>query len=95
MNALVALQTSVEAIADQPGQPSDQASAPVNTSAQQATGTARQMGQAFRPDPQGHVDAGSQRLLEEPIVYVLDFIRRLPPTNSTPKAKISAARCSP
>ena len=40
MNALVALQTSVEAIADQPGPPSDQASAPVNTSAQQATGTA-------------------------------------------------------
>ncbi len=95
MNALVALQTSVEAIADQPGPPSDQASAPVNTSAQQATGTARQMGQAFRPDPQGHVDAGSQRLLEEPIVYVLDFIRKVAPNELNAKGKDLCGQMKP
>jgi type VI secretion system protein ImpL len=87
MNALVALQTSLEAIADQPGQPSDQAAAPAVTNAQQATGMARQMGQAFRPDPQGHVDAGSQRLLEEPIVYVLGLLRSLAPNELNAKGK--------
>jgi type VI secretion system protein ImpL len=85
MQALVALQTSIEAIADQPGDLSDQAAAPANASAQQATGAARQVAQAFRPDPEGHVDANSQRLLEEPIIFVKNMI------GSIPREKINAA----
>jgi type VI secretion system protein ImpL len=95
MQALVALQTSIEAIADQPGQPSDQAAAPAIASAQQATGTARQMAQAFRPDPEGHVDANSQRLLEEPIIYVLGMLRSLAPNEINAKGKDLCGKMRP
>jgi type VI secretion system protein ImpL len=95
MQALVALQTSIDAIADQPGQPNDQAAAPAIASAQQATGTARQMGQAFRPDPDGHVDANSQRLLEEPITYVLSMLRSLAPAELNAKGKDLCGKMRP
>ncbi len=87
MTALAALQTAVEAISSQPGQPSDQAAAPAIAAAQQATGAARQMAQAFRPDPAGHVDAGALRLLEEPIIYVLGLLRSLAPNEINAKGK--------
>ncbi len=95
MNALIALQTAIEGIADQPGQPSDTAAAPAVASAQQATGTARQMAQTFRPDPQGHVDAGTQKLLEDPIVYVLGLIRLLGPAELNGKGKDLCAQVRP
>jgi type VI secretion system protein ImpL len=95
MQALVALQTSIEAISDQPGQPNDQAAAPAIASAQQAMGTARQMGQAFRPDPDGHVDANSQRLLEEPILWVLSMLRSLAPAELNAKGKDLCGKMRP
>jgi type VI secretion system protein ImpL len=95
MQALVALRTSIEAISDQPGQPSDQAAAPAVASAQQATGTARQMGPAFRPDPEGHVDSNSQRLLEEPIIYVLGMLRSLAPDEINAKGKDLCGKMRP
>jgi type VI secretion system protein ImpL len=95
MQALVALQTSIEAISDQPGQPSDQAAAPAIAAAQQATGTARQMAQAFRPDPDGHVDANSQRLLEEPIIYVQGMLRSLAPAELNAKGKDLCGKMRP
>jgi hypothetical protein len=95
MNALIALQTAIDGIADQPGQPSDAAAAPAVASAQQATGTARQMAQTFRPDPQGHVDAGTQKLLEDPIVYVLGLIRLLGPAELNGKGKDLCAQVRP
>ncbi len=79
MNGLIALQTAIDGISNQPGQPSDQAAAPALTAAQQATASARQLGQAFRPDPDGHVDAMSQKLLEDPITLVLGMLRSLGP----------------
>jgi type VI secretion system protein ImpL len=87
MSALSSLQSAIANIADQPGQPSDQQAAPAMSAAQQATGTARQLGQAFRPDPVGHVDAGTQKLLEDPITYVLGLIRLLGPAELNAKGK--------
>ncbi len=67
MAALSALQTVIEGIANSPGQPSDQAAVPAQNAAQAATGTVKQIRQVFLPDPQGKMDAETERLLEEPI----------------------------
>ena len=95
MQALVALQTSIEAIADQPGQPSDQAAAPAIASAQQATGTAKQMAQAFRPDPEGHVDTNSQDCSKSRSSGYSACCGRWRWPNSTPKAKDLCGKMRP
>jgi len=79
MGALAALQSSLDAIANTPGQPSDQAAAPALGNAQQATAAARQIGQGFRPDKDGKVDSYTEKLLEDPITYVTGLLRTLGP----------------
>jgi type VI secretion system protein ImpL len=87
MQGLAALQTAVEGIANTPGQPSDSAAAPALAAAQSAMGTARQVAQSFSPDREGHVDAGAQRLLEEPITYLLGMLRSIAPNEINAKGK--------
>jgi type VI secretion system protein ImpL len=87
MNALIALQTAIDSIANQAGQPSDSAAAPALTAAQQATTATRQMAQAFRIDNEGHVEGVSQNLLEEPILYIMGMLRALGPAELNAKGK--------
>jgi type VI secretion system protein ImpL len=56
---------------------------------------ARQLGQTFRPDPTGHVDSGTQKLLEDPITYVLGLIRLLGPAELNGKGKDLCAQVRP
>jgi len=87
MNALVAMQASIEGIADQPGAPNDAAAAQTLSNATQAKVTTRQMAQAFRLDAEGHIEAGVQKLLEDPIVYVEALLRTLGPAELNAKGK--------
>lgn len=85
MNALVALQASIEPIAGQP--PNDAAAAAPLNNATQAKVTTRQMAQTFRIDADGHIEASVQKLLEDPIVYAEALLRTLGPTELNGKGK--------
>ncbi len=95
MNALVALQTSIEQIAGQPGIPSDTAAAGTLAAAQQAILNTRQMAQAFRIDPEGHVETTTQKLLEDPITYAQGLLRTLGPAELNAKGKDLCAQMRP
>ncbi|HJT90030.1 MAG TPA: ImcF-related family protein, partial [Bryobacteraceae bacterium] len=95
MNALVTLQTSLEGVAGQPGQPSDAAAGQTLTNATQAKVTTRQMAQAFRLDSSGHIEADTQKLLEEPITYVEGLLRSLGPAELNAKGKALCAQFRP
>ena len=74
MNALVTLQASVETVAAQPIiEPAT--AAPTQTNATAAKVAARQVAQAFRIDPDGHLETNVQNLMEDPITYVEALIR--------------------
>jgi type VI secretion system protein ImpL len=81
----VALQASIESIADQP--PNDAAAAGPLNNATQAKVTTRQMAQTFRIDSEGHIEASVQKLLEDPIVYVEGLLRTLGPAELNGKGK--------
>ncbi len=87
VNALVTLQASLEPLASQPGTPTDTAAAPTLQNAMQAKVTTRQMAQAFRIDAAGHIEAGVQKLLEDPIVYVEGMLRLLGPAELNGKGR--------
>ncbi len=85
MNALVALQTSLERIASQPGVPNDAAAAQTLSGAQQAILNTRQMAQTFRIDQDGHIESSVQKLLEDPITYAQGLLRTLGPAELNAK----------
>jgi type VI protein secretion system component VasK len=89
VNALVTLQASLESIAGQGagGNPTDTAAAPTLQNAMQAKVTTRQMAQAFRIDADGHIEAGVQKLLEDPIIYVEGLLRALGPAELNGKGR--------
>ena len=87
MNALVTLQTSLEQIADQPGAPNDAAAAGTLSNAQQAIVNTRQMAQAFRIDPDTHIETTTQKLLEDPITYAQGLLRTLGPAELNGKGR--------
>jgi type VI secretion system protein ImpL len=87
MNALVALQTSLESIAGQP-QPSDAAAAQTLTNATAARVTTRQLAQVFRLDPVAHVETTVQKLMEDPITYVEGLLRSMGPAELNAKGKV-------
>lgn len=86
MNALVTLQTSIEAIAGQ-SPPNDAAAAQTLGNATQAKVTTRQMAQAFRIDAEGHIEGQVQKLLEDPILYAESLLRTLGPAELNGKGK--------
>ena len=96
MNALVTIQTSLEAIANQPGAPTDAAAAQTVNNATQAKVNTRQMAQAFRIDAEGHIETNVQKLLEDPITYLdaMLTLRRYA-GDSTPAASRCAADFRP
>jgi type VI secretion system protein ImpL len=94
MGALVTLQTSIESVAGQ-GQPNDAAAAQTLANATQAKVTTRQMAQAFRLDSEGHLEAGVQKLLEDPIVNAEALLRNLGPAELNGKGKALCAQIHP
>jgi type VI secretion system protein ImpL len=95
MNALVQLQTSLEAIAEQPGQVTDTAAAPTLSNAQQAIVNTRQMAQTFRIDSEGHIETAAQKLLEDPITNAQGLLRALGPAELNGKGKDLCAQMRP
>ncbi len=95
MNALVALQTSLEQIATQPGVPNDAAAAGTLANAQQAIVNTRQMAQTFRIDPDSHVETTTQKLLEDPITYAQGLLRTLGPAELNGKGRELCAQMRP
>ena len=75
MSNLLALQTAVDQVASQPGPLTDAGAGTVQGAASTAKLSTGQIAQAFRPDPDGHVDALTHTLLEEPITYVDPLVR--------------------
>jgi type VI secretion system protein ImpL len=87
MSALVALQTSFEQIASQPGGPNEAAAAQTLSVAQQAILNTRQMAQTFRIDQDGHIESSVQKFLEDPITYAQDLLRSLGPKELNAKGR--------
>ena len=90
MNAMVALQASVETVAQQP-QGNDAAAAQTLTNATAAKVAARQVAQAFRIDPEAHIEAVVQKLMEDPITNVEALLRNLGPAELNGKGRTCAA----
>lgn len=95
MSGLSSLDTSLEQVAAQPGQPSDAAAGQVLANAGAAKSASRQVAQAFRPDPEGKVDATVQKLMEDPITYVEALLRTLGPAELNAKGKALCAQLRP
>ena len=95
MNALVQLQTSLEAIATQPGTVTDAAAAPTLSNAQQAIVNTRQMAQTFRIDAEGHIETAAQKLLEDPITNAQGLLRALGPAELNGKGRDLCAQMRP
>ncbi len=95
MNALVALQTSIEQIANQPGAPNEAAAAQTLSNAQQAIVATRQMAQTFRIDQDGHIEGNVQKLLEDPITYGQNLLRTLGPAELNAKGRDLCAQMRP
>lgn len=87
MNALVALQSSLDGLANQPGPPNDAAASQTLANAAQARVVTRQMAQGFRVDTAGRMDAAVAKLLEDPITYAEGLLRGLGPAELNSKAK--------
>src|SRR5947207_2691842 len=85
--SLATLQTSLEQAAAQPGAVNDATAAQVLGNATNAKSASRAVGQAFRPDAEGKVDAMTQKLLEDPITYVEALLRTLGPAELNGKGK--------
>jgi type VI secretion system protein ImpL len=86
MNALVKLQTSLEAVAAKPEVKEDDGAATLSD-ATAARVTTRQLAQTFRLDPQGHVESMVQKLLEDPITNAEALLRTLGPAELNAKGK--------
>jgi type VI secretion system protein ImpL len=95
MGALLALQSSLEQAASQPGEITDAASAPVLAAAASANVAARQVAQSFRPDPAGRIDLTVKKLLEDPITQVESLMQGIGPGQLNAKAKALCAEVSP
>jgi len=95
VNALLALQTAVEQIADQPGAPDPNAAAGSLTAASQAKMATRQMAQNFRLDANGHIETTVQNFLEAPITWVEALLRTLGPAELNGKGKDLCAQMRP
>jgi type VI secretion system protein ImpL len=78
MGSLLNLQAALDALAQSPNN-NDAGKNTTLTSATAAHGTARQVAQVFRPDPDAHMDATVLKLMEDPIVYVESLLRSLGP----------------
>ncbi len=91
MNALIALQSSLEQMAAQPA-PNEAAAGQTLSQAAAAKMTTRQMAQAFRIDPDAHLEGTVQALLEQPITYAEALLRTLGPAELNAKGRALCAQ---
>lgn len=75
VNALVGLQASVDQAASAPPGQGETAAQQAAMKASDAKVAVTQLAQAFRIDPEAHVELAVQRLLEAPIVYAEPLLR--------------------
>lgn len=94
MNALMALQASLEGVAGQP-QAADAAASTALNSASAARLATRQMAQAFRIDPDAHVETVVQKLMEDPITYAEALLRNVGPAELNGKGKAFCGQLRP
>ena len=87
MKALLALQISLEQIAQQPGTPDSAAVSQTLSNASNAKLVTRQMAQSFGVDPAVHLESTVEKLLEDPITYVESQLRNLGPSELNGKGK--------
>lgn len=87
MKALAALQISVDQIAQQPGAPGDAAASQTQSAAQNALLVTRQMAQNFGRDPDAHLEATVEKLMEDPITSAQALLRGLGPAELNGKGK--------
>jgi type VI secretion system protein ImpL len=79
INALLNLQTSIDAAAHASG-PNDPAIGQTQSVAQNALMIAGQVANHFTPDPGGNVDQMTQKLMKDPITYVLALLGNIGPS---------------
>ena len=79
INALLNLQTSLDAAAHASG-PNDPAIGQTQSAAQNALMIAGQVANHFTPDPGGSVDQMTQKLMKDPITYVLALLGNIGPS---------------
>ncbi len=86
MNAMVTLQASLQAVADQP-QPAEGAATQTLSNATAARVAARQVAQQFRNDADMNVQAVTRRLMEDPITNAESLLRSVGPAELNAKGK--------
>jgi hypothetical protein len=91
MNALMALQASLEAVGGQP-QATDAAASTALNSASAARVATRQVAQVFRIDPDAHIETVVQKLMEDPITYAEALLRNVGPAELNGKGKALSMR---
>ena len=91
MNALVTLQTSVDAAASAPP-PADAAAAQTVNTATAARVATRQLAQTFRIDPDGHLESVAEKLLTDPITNTEALVRQMGPAELNGKGKALCAQ---
>jgi type VI secretion system protein ImpL len=86
MNALVALQSSLDAVvrARNPNDPSVNATLQLASSAKISV---RQLAQNFRIDKENHIDQQSEKILMDPITYIEGLLGRLAPAQINGEAR--------
>ncbi|MFB3829119.1 MAG: ImcF-related family protein [Bryobacteraceae bacterium] len=87
INALMTLQGGIDQIAQQPGPPNDAAAAQTLQQATAAKVATRQAAQAFRIDPEAHMEATVQKLMEDPITHVEALLRTIGPAELNGKGR--------
>lgn len=94
INALMALQASLEGVAGQP-QAADTAASTALNSASAARLATRQVAQAFRIDPDAHIETVVQKLMEDPITYAEALLRNVGPAELNGKGKAFCGQLRP
>jgi type VI secretion system protein ImpL len=95
MKGLLSLQVSLDQIVQTQGAPTDAAAAQTLSGAQNALLITRQMAQNFGVDPNAHLEATVQKLMEDPITYAQALLRGLGPAVLNGKGKGLCAQLSP
>ena len=92
MNAVVALQASLEQIAKAPADQSDAAVSQAESDASQAKLATRQLANKFQLDREGRVHVTVQKLMEDPIVFAEGLLQSVGPAQLNGKGR---AFCAP
>ncbi len=91
ITSLAALQAGIEQAASQPSGPDPGMAAQTLQQAMSARLAVRQIAQAFRIDAEAHLEAATQKLLEDPITHAERLLRGVGPAELNQKARMLCA----